>query len=195
MPEAAVGAQRATPARRRSTAAKWSAAAVGLVLVVLVSVLATRQPASMTPEYSPLVGKMAPNIDATSFTGSRISLASFRGRWVVVNFFASWCEACQTEEPQLEQFLYSVAGHDRPMVLGVLFSDSEANGKSFQQSAGASWPSVVDPGGTIASSYGVGNLPRSFLVDPQGNVVASITGAVTASGLAQLITRDATGGS
>ncbi|MGH9171860.1 MAG: TlpA family protein disulfide reductase [Acidimicrobiales bacterium] len=179
--------------RRRFRAARWSALAVGVVAVVLVSVLATRQPAMMVEAKSPLVGRAAPAIVAKSFTGETVSLASYRGRWVLVNFFASWCNACQAEEPQLEQFLYSRPDGAKPEVIGVLYGDTEADGKSFQQSAGASWPSVVDPGGIVASNYGVGSLPHSFLVDPTGRVVASLLGPVTASGLDQAIQQESAG--
>jgi cytochrome c biogenesis protein CcmG/thiol:disulfide interchange protein DsbE len=172
---------------RRFRAARWSALGVGLVAVVLVSVLATRQPATMRSADSPLLDKTAPAIVAKSFAGAPVSLASFRGRWVLVNFFASWCNACQEEEPQLEQFLYSRPGGARPEVLGVLYGDSESDGRSFQQSEGATWPSVVDPGGIIASNWGIGSLPHSFLVSPSGTVVESILGPVTSAGLDQAI--------
>jgi cytochrome c biogenesis protein CcmG/thiol:disulfide interchange protein DsbE len=134
---------------------------------------------------SPLVGKPAPAVAGTTFTGGSASLASMHGRWVLVNFFASWCEACQTEEPQLEQFLYSRHAGEHPAVLGVLYGDSLADGKSFQRQEGATWPSLVDSQAIV--DYGVGALPRSFLVDPQGRVVASIVGSVTSAGLDQLI--------
>jgi cytochrome c biogenesis protein CcmG/thiol:disulfide interchange protein DsbE len=143
---------------------------------------------------SPLLDKPAPAIVAKSFSGPVVSLTAFRGRWVLVNFFASWCDACQQEEPQLEQFLYSRPDGTRPQVLGVLYGDSESNGKSFQQSEGATWPSVVDPGGTIASNWGIGSLPHSYLVNPSGTVVESILGPVTSAGLDQEIAQQSSGG-
>ena len=88
----------------RFKAARWSALGVGVVGTALVAVLATRPPASMYMADSPLVGKPAPAIVAKSFAGPTVTLSSMRGRWVLVNFFAPWCSACQQEEPQLEQF-------------------------------------------------------------------------------------------
>jgi cytochrome c biogenesis protein CcmG/thiol:disulfide interchange protein DsbE len=163
---------------------------VGVVAVCLVAVLATRPPANMVIARSPLVGKPAPSIVAKSFDGATVSLASMRGRWVLVNFFASWCDACRQEEPQLEQFLYAHPGGSRTQVLGVLYGDTEGNGKAFQASDGATWPSVVDDDGAIAESYGVGSLPRSYLVNPAGRVVASIDGAVTSSDLVSWIEQE-----
>lgn len=176
--------------RRRFRAARWSALMVGVVAVCLVAVLATRPPANMVIARSPLVGKPAPSIVAKSFDGATVSLASMRGRWVLVNFFASWCDACRQEEPQLEQFLYAHPGGSRTQVLGVLYGDTEGNGKAFQASEGATWPSVVDDDGAIAESYGVGSLPRSYLVNPAGRVVASIDGAVTSSDLVSWIEQE-----
>lgn len=175
---------------RRFRIARWSALGVGVVVIVLVAVLATRPPAQMVMADSPLVGKSAPPIVAKSFNGTTVSLASMRGRWVLVNFFASWCDACREEEPQLEQFLYARPAGTGTEVLGVLYGDTEADGKAFQASEGATWPSVVDDGGVIASDYGVGSLPRSYLVSPSGEVVASVDGAVTSATLVSWITQE-----
>ncbi len=165
-----------------------------MVVLALVAVLATRQPADMVMADSPLVGKPAPAISSRSFAGSTVSLSSMRGRWVLVNFFAPSCDACREEEPQLEQFLYSRPDGSRTAVLGVLYGDTEADGKAFQSAEGATWPSLVDPGGLIASDYGVGALPRSFLVDPAGRVVASIDGAVSCPQLDRWIAQEAARG-
>ncbi|MFZ0171044.1 MAG: redoxin domain-containing protein [Acidimicrobiales bacterium] len=175
---------------QRFRTARWSALGVGVVAIALVAVLATRPPATMVMADSPLVGRAAPPIVAESFAGSTISLSSMRGRWVLVNFFASWCDACRQEEPQLEQFLYAHPGGARTDVLGVLFGDTEGDGKAFQAAEGATWPSVVDNGGSIASDYGVGSLPRSYLVSPTGQVVASIEGAVTSTDLVRWIEQE-----
>lgn len=109
------------------------------------------------------------------------------GRYVLVNFFAPWCEQCRDEESQLEAFLYTHPGGARTAVVGVLFGDTEADGRAFQSSEGATWSSVVDPGGLIASRWGVGSLPKSFLVAPSGRVLDCIVGGVTAQELDSLV--------
>jgi cytochrome c biogenesis protein CcmG/thiol:disulfide interchange protein DsbE len=174
---------------RRRRVARWSALLVGAVAVVLVAVLATRQPATVALADSPLLDRPAPALSSTTFAGGHASLAAMRGRFVLVNFFAPWCEQCQEEEPQLEAFLYTHPGGARTAVLGVLYGDTLADGRAFQSSEGATWTSVVDPGGLIASRWGVGSLPRSFLVDPAGRVVDCIVGAVTAAQLDSLVQR------
>jgi cytochrome c biogenesis protein CcmG, thiol:disulfide interchange protein DsbE len=159
---------------------------VAAVTVCLIAVLATRSAGENTTAASPLLGKPAPAIDSTSLGGAPVTLASFRGRYVVVNFFASWCQPCQVEEPQLVEFAAEHRGA-AAAVLGVVFSDSTANAAAFARSNAVTWPVVTDPGGRIALAYGVADPPDSFVVAPDGRVVADVVGGVTASGLEQLI--------
>ena len=178
--------------KRRFAVARWSAAGVFVVVAVLIAVLATRQPASEQVVQSPLVGKTAPALAGPDLSsGSVVQLDSYRHRWVLVNFFASWCTVCKSEDPQLERFLYSKPGGARPAVIGVLYGDTRGDGIAFQRSEGATWPSVSDPGGQIASAWGVGSLPRSYLVAPGGRIVACVLGGITASQLDQLLAHEA----
>jgi cytochrome c biogenesis protein CcmG, thiol:disulfide interchange protein DsbE len=172
--------------RRRRTAF-WSAGGVGVAAICLVAVLATRPAGENTVEASPLVGKPAPAIEAPALRGGQVSLATFRGRFVVVNFFASWCPPCQQEEPQLLAFAEEHRGRDAPAVLGVVFDDSAGNAAAFARSNGVSWPIVTDPGGRVALAYGVADPPDSFLVAPDGRIVADVVGGVTTDGLDRLI--------
>jgi cytochrome c biogenesis protein CcmG/thiol:disulfide interchange protein DsbE len=173
------------PGRRRRTVL-FSAAGVALAALCLVAVLATRPAAQDTLEASPLLGKPAPEIVAPSLSGARISLASYRGRFVVVNFFASWCPPCQQETPQLLEFV-GQQSQEHAAVLGVVFADSTSNVERFARSNGVTWPVVTDPGGQVALAYGVFDPPASFLVAPDGRVVAEVVGGVTAQGLDQLL--------
>ncbi len=174
--------------RRVRRQALWWASGVAVAAVALVAVLAASPAAENVTSPTPLLGKQAPAIAGTSITGGgRVSLAGDRGHYVVVNFFASWCQPCQLEEPQLADFL---SHHDRRHavdVLGVVFGDSSANAAAFMRENGATWPAVDDASGQIAVDYGVDDPPQSFIVDPSGRVVVKIVGGVTTSGLEQLL--------
>lgn len=168
--------------RRRKSSVRWAAIAVALVTIVLVAVLATRPQAGETVAPSPLVGQLAPAISGSTLTGGVASLSALRGRYVLVNFYASWCPPCRTETPQLVKFAFSRPAGQRVAVLGVVFADTPGNAAAFEHQVGATWPSVVDPSGKLAIAYGVNDPPQSFLVAPDGRVVARIVGGVTATG-------------
>ncbi len=169
--------------------ALWISLGTGVLVVALVAVLATRPPAQDAAAQSPLLGKQAPPIRATSLSGSPVSLAEMRGRFVVVNFFASWCPPCRSEQPELVEFTYEHRAAEDASVLGVAFDDNATSAREFQRSTGGLWPSVPDPGGQIALAYGVDDPPESYLVAPDGRVVAKLVGGVTASDLDSLISR------
>lgn len=172
-----------------------SAIGIALVAIALVAVLATAPPSAETVASSPLIGHQAPPIEGVDLAGHFVSLSGLRGSYVLVNFYASWCPPCRTESPQLVQFAYGHPAGQRVAVLGVVFADTAANAAAFEREVGATWPSLTDPGGKAAIAYGVNGPPQSFLVAPDGTVVARILGGVTASGpssLDALVTRAVT---
>jgi cytochrome c biogenesis protein CcmG/thiol:disulfide interchange protein DsbE len=93
----------ATPVRRRRLA-PLVAIPVAVVMVLLVVLLATRDPATERLAKSPLVGKLAPPIEGVTLQNEPFTLDRVRGEWVVVNFFGSWCTPCIQEHPELVSF-------------------------------------------------------------------------------------------
>ena len=156
-----------------------------LVLVVVGVVLATRTPQQATAVQSPLLGRSAPQFTGTDLsTGSRVSLLSLRGHYVVINFFASWCIPCQEEAPDLSRFHYEQAhAADGADMVSVVFHDTSDTASAFQRANGDLWPAVSDPGGAIAQSYGVTAPPTTFVIDPSGRVTAALEGPATQKNL------------
>jgi len=167
---------------RRHTA-KWVAGVALVVGAALVALLATRPPQTATEVDTPLVGQTAPAIGGSTLGGGSFDLAALRGRWVVVNFFASWCPPCQQEQPDLVAFAYAHRTPGDAVLVGVVFDDSDSTARAFMRSTGASWPAVFDPGGQIALDYGVRGPPETFLVSPDGIVVAHFDGPMTEASL------------
>jgi len=157
---------------------------VGLFLVGFAILLATRKPVSMQTVASPLINKAAPAITGTSLDGKEVSLASYSGRFVLVNFFASWCAPCQDEEKALVQFSNS---NQDVSVLGVVFDDVNSSAISFLRRYGANYQALSDPNGQIALSYGVAQPPQTYLISPNGVILTEIVGPVNLSALNQLI--------
>jgi cytochrome c biogenesis protein CcmG/thiol:disulfide interchange protein DsbE len=156
-----------------------------LVLVVVGVVLATRTPQQATAVQSPLLGRSAPQFTGTDLsTGSRVSLLSLRGHYVVINFFASWCIPCQEEAPDLSRFHYEQThAADGADMVSVVFHDTSDTASAFQRANGDLWPAVSDPGGAIAQSYGVTAPPTTFVIDPSGRVTAALEGPATQKNL------------
>jgi len=162
----------------------WVALAVAGVVAALVGVLVTRPAAQSASAQSPLLGKAAPELEGVSpLTGSSVSLAGLRGRFVLVNFFASWCVPCRTEEPELVQLDYQHKAANDLAIVGVAFDDTTSGARQFLRSYGAVWPAVQDPDGGVALRYGVRGPPESFLVAPDGKLVAKFAGPLTAAGV------------
>jgi cytochrome c biogenesis protein CcmG/thiol:disulfide interchange protein DsbE len=172
------------PAAARHTA-RWVAVAVLVIAAGLIAVLATRPAASVDEVANPVVGQVAPPVSGETLAGTTYSLRRPPGKFVVLSFFASWCEQCQNEGPQLVAFQFQ---HQRTGD-AIMFSDSATDARASQAQLGVTWPTMADPGGTIALDYGVRQLPSTFVIAPDGRVVASIVSEVTAAELNQVIAK------
>lgn len=172
---------------RRSRVVLYTSLSVAVVIAVFVAVLASSKPAANGTASSPLIGKAAPPVSGPALGGgARYSLGQFAGKWVLVNFAASWCVPCRQETPQLLQFAKEHAATGDATILTVAFDPTDvSNLASFLAGAKAPWPAVNDPNAEVA--YGVSAIPQSYLVDPSGTVVAKYFGEVTAAQLDSVI--------
>jgi len=170
--------------RRRHTT-RWVAIGLLGVLAAVGVVLATRTPQEATAVDSPLLAHAAPAFSGTDLsTGSPVSLASLRGHYVVINFFASWCIPCQQEAPDLSRFYYEQThATDGADMVSVVFHDTTSSARTFLRVNGDLWPALSDPGGVIAEHYGVTAPPTTFVVGPTGRVDAVLEGPATQSNL------------
>lgn len=166
---------------------RWISAAVAVVMIGLVALFATREPAADTVADSRLIGEISPEITGETLDGETVRASRFRGRYLVVNFFASWCVPCREEHPELIEFSrrHEAAGDAR--VLAVVFNDDIDSSRRWFEENGGDWPVLQDPRGRVALDFGVGKPPETFVVDPDGIVISRIVGAVTADGLDTLL--------
>ena len=166
--------------------ALWVSLGLGCAVAMFVAVLATRDPATTRLADSPLLGRPAPPVRGENvFDGADVDLAAYEGKWVVLNFFASWCTPCKQEHPEIERFAARHA--DDAQVIAVLWSDKVGAAKRFFAEYGGDWPLIADPGVKIGLDYGVRGPPESFVISPDGIVVAKYTGPLTAASLDEVL--------
>lgn len=168
-------------------AALVASAVIAVLVALLVTVLATRDPSSERATQSPLIGRLAPATGGTTLDGEQVSIDDHRGRWVVVNFFASWCMPCIEEHPELAAFDAAHRARGDAVLIGVTFDNKADEARDFFADNGGDWPVIDDPENSIGVAYGVAQVPETFVIAPNGTVVRRFAGAVTRAELDELI--------
>ena len=182
------GADRPVWSLRRRRRMGWLAVPAGLAVLGLTVVLAKglHRP---TISPSPLVGKPVPAFVLGALDGGpSVDSTRFAEHVVVVNFWASWCVPCREEAATLQQFALRNAGTGVELI-GVLYNDTRSNALDFRDEFGLTYPLVDDPDGRTAIDFGVLGVPETFIIGPDGRVMARLVGAVGPTTLDDVIQR------
>ncbi len=163
------------------------AGVLAVLVALLVAVLATRDSSTERDTQSPLIGRLAPAVAGPTLDGGTFDLDALRGRWVVVNFFATWCVPCIEEHPELIAFDEAHRDAGDAALVSVTFDNDSDDARAFFEQRGGEWPVVDDPENSVGVAYGVARVPESFLVAPDGTVVRRLVGGVTQAQLDGLI--------
>lgn len=113
---------------------------------------------------------MAPPFTLLSLEGQERSLDEFRGKPILLHFWATWCPPCREEMP-LFQKLYQELGPSGLVILGVNVGESPPEVREFIEGTGVTFPILLDTKGEVANRYGVRGLPTTFWIDPSGRIV------------------------
>jgi cytochrome c biogenesis protein CcmG/thiol:disulfide interchange protein DsbE len=127
---------------------------------------------------APSVGSPAIPFELKSLEGKSVGLASFRGKPLVVNFFASWCDPCREEMPLIND-LASKGAKDGYSVLGVAVEDSRAAITEYARESKLAFPIALDLNSTVKRAYRIFGPPATFFIDGQGIIRDVVLGPIT----------------
>jgi thiol-disulfide isomerase/thioredoxin len=127
--------------------------------------------------------KPLPQAEFTDLAGAPHSMADYAGKWVVLNFWATWCAPCRQEMPTLSALQAEMGGDDLAVVtLATGRNPPQAITRFFEEAGVANLPDYIDPTHNLARPMGVMGLPVTVIVDPEGREVARLMGEATWNG-------------
>jgi cytochrome c biogenesis protein CcmG/thiol:disulfide interchange protein DsbE len=151
---------------------------VPILAVALVAGLIAFEVASAGSDAKP---KPAPPLPAAVLQAPKATLASLRGKPALINFWASWCEPCRKEAPELERFSRSLQGS--ASLVGVDYTDESGAARGFIHEYGWTFPVLADPDGIYGARYRFSGLPTTFVLDSRGRISETLRGPQTAADL------------
>jgi cytochrome c biogenesis protein CcmG, thiol:disulfide interchange protein DsbE len=149
-------------------------------VIALVALLAYGLSANKTSESSAssLVNKVAPTPALPTLDGpGKSSLAAYRGKVVLLNYWASWCDPCRSEAPLLQRWQPRMQPQGGT-VLGIDVLDVAGDARAFARKYGLTYPILRDGDGSSQSAYGILAYPESFVIGRDGRIAAARRGVV-----------------
>lgn len=163
---------------RTAPRARWVVVAAVLIAAIVVAEVASGGGSEQT-------GRAAPPLPAKALRPPGADLAQLRGKPALVDFFASWCTPCGEEAPALRKLAAALG--DRATVVAVDWDDAGGPARAFVRKHGWTFPVLADTSGTAGERYGLVGLPTSFVLDPEGRIVATFRGPQTEARLRQAL--------
>jgi peroxiredoxin len=155
------------------------------VLIAIVTMTMLGAPEASRAEVTELLQKLnltayprgtkPPDFNGRTADGRTVSLASLRGKVILLNFWATWCKECRPEMPMFER-LHREFGAQGLSVIGLNAREGTAAIRGYAKELGLAFPLVLDPKGEINAAYGVIGLPTTFLIGRDGRAVALAVG-------------------
>jgi len=136
----------------------------------------------------PVEGAQAPDFTVKGLDGKPVRLSDFRGKRVVLNFWATWCSPCRIEIPEL-QAAYARYGKDGLVVLAIDYAESAERVKQFVQDNGLTFPIGIDDTGYVLMAYQVRGIPTSFFIDRNGLIVQKHLSVLTQAVIERTLAR------
>ena len=111
-------------------------------------------------------------------TGGIAALSDFKGRIVILNFWATWCPPCRAEMPSMEK-LYNRFKDQGLEILAVYIGEDESTVRRFINSSKYTFPVLLDTNNRISNAYGIEAIPTSYILDREGKIIARVVGSIS----------------
>ncbi|KKI93109.1 thiol-disulfide oxidoreductase [Bacillus sp. SA1-12] len=150
-----------------------------IILIVLIGALGyTLYTNFFVSKEKVKVGSAAPDFQLVDLQGNQHQLSDYKGKGVFLNFWGTWCEPCEREMPYMEN-QYEYYKEQGVVVLAVNIAESNVAVQSFVNRHDLSFPILLDKDRQVLNAFGVGPLPTTFLINPEGEVVHITSGSLT----------------
>ena len=159
----------------------WQIVAIALVAVFTLfitwRVKALEKRLSQRQATTAMLGKKAPDFSLPALDGGNVSLADYKGKRLIINYWASWCGPCRMEMPTLKEF-YAKYHKEHPdfELLAISIDDDRDEAAGFATKSALPFPVLLDLKKSVADSYSVDSIPTTFVIDHDGKVILANTG-------------------
>jgi len=166
---------------------------LGLTLLIMLSLTLAacgdNNNGQLVAEVAPRINYLAPDFSLKDYKGDTIKLSDFKGKPVLINFWATWCPPCRAEMPEIEAAYRKYKEKSGLIVLGVDAREEAAAVKKYVADGSYSWYMPMDYAGEVITAYGVVAFPTSFFIDRQGYIRSSQTGGMDKKGLEERLSK------
>ena len=131
-------------------------------------------------------GGPAPEFQLQTSDGNMVSLSDYRGKAVMLNFWATWCAPCRSEMPDMEKVYKEKLGQD-VVILAVNVQEAQVPVQAFVDRFSLTFPILMDVNGDLVEEYGIQSLPTSYFIDKQGRIASFSLGALNESAISRRI--------
>lgn len=166
--------------------------AIIAIIIILITIIELRKPgqnpiSSSDKNVGISIGKTAPDFELQDLSGKNVKLSDFRGKNVILNFWASWCPPCREEMPEFQR-IYA-ENSDSLAVIGINLQESKENADAFVKKLGITFPILLDPNARVKDMYNVFTQPVTYFIDKDRKIVDKKFGPLTSEEINEKIAK------